>query len=148
MTVDRLIWLPYLHMAESATSPQSRSSAPPPSLWGWISLLSKATGISNLPPPPLPRKKKQKKPSDGIHSNNCVPPRPENPSAASQERPNNPPTNRLHWNPHLPIQSPRNQHPESATLNNHYVQEIRQKSSRETLPNPTSRRHNRLLDRP
>ncbi|KAH8750696.1 hypothetical protein BGZ57DRAFT_119972 [Hyaloscypha finlandica] len=33
-------------MAESATSPQSRSSAPPPSLWGWISLLSKATGIT------------------------------------------------------------------------------------------------------
>ncbi|KAH8760111.1 Alpha/Beta hydrolase protein [Hyaloscypha sp. PMI_1271] len=33
-------------MAELATSPQSRSSAPPPSLWGWISLLSKATGIT------------------------------------------------------------------------------------------------------
>ncbi|KAE9376005.1 alpha/beta-hydrolase [Stipitochalara longipes BDJ] len=33
-------------MAESAVSPKSRGSAPPLSLWGWISLLSKATGIT------------------------------------------------------------------------------------------------------
>ena len=47
-------------MAESATSPQSRSSAPPPSLWGWISLLSKATGISNLPPLLFPEKRNRR----------------------------------------------------------------------------------------
>jgi hypothetical protein len=147
--VDRLIWLSYLQMAELALSPQSRGIAPPLSLWGWISLLSKATGISNLSLSLfIPRKRKHKKPSDGIHSNNCAPPRPENHSPVSQERPNNPPTNRLHRNPHLSIQSPRNQYPESVALNNHYVQEIRQKALHETLPNPTSRRHNRLLDRP